>query len=151
MGCVLSYLQREGGLRTQRGRRAECGKRWFYLCSRGAESSAFDSIAENRSFRGDCNFEILAMSRAGSGAAGMELQSLDCPQPGPPNAAADGETHPRLPVHNPKPEKASDQSHRPKSPELARDCNLSVRPKVRSLHPDLSSAAHAPRPRCCDG
>ena len=30
------YLQSEGGLRTQRGRCTECGKRWwFYLCSRG--------------------------------------------------------------------------------------------------------------------
>ena len=30
------YLQSEGGLRTQRGRCTECGKRWwFYRCSRG--------------------------------------------------------------------------------------------------------------------
>ena len=32
----MLYLQSEGGLRTQRGRRAGCEKRWrFYLCSRG--------------------------------------------------------------------------------------------------------------------
>ena len=32
----LLFLQSEGGLRTQQGRCAECGIRWwFYLCSRG--------------------------------------------------------------------------------------------------------------------